>query len=171
MGASADVVERALMELEALSGPGFRTSSLWRTSPVDCPPGSGDFVNAVAVLVVDSTDPEALLKDLKAMERRHGRGAAPIRNAPRELDLDLLLFGDEERRSEPLTLPHPRANGRRFVMVPAAEVAPNWIWPGTGRSISEIAESLETGERLARISRDDASAARSDSGKDEDLTA
>jgi 2-amino-4-hydroxy-6-hydroxymethyldihydropteridine diphosphokinase len=92
-----------------------------------------------------------LLKDLKAMERRYGRDAAPIRNSPRELDLDLLLFGDDERRSELLTLPHPRADRRRFVMVPAAEVAPGWVWPGTGRSISEIAESLVTGERLARI--------------------
>lgn len=151
MGASVDIVERALAELEALSGPGFRASSLWRTSPVDCPPGSCDFINAVALLMVDSTDPEALLKDLKAMERRYGRDAAPIRNSPRELDLDLLLFGDEERRSELLTLPHPRADGRRFVMVPAAEVASGWVWPGTGRSISAIAESLVTGERLARI--------------------
>ena len=152
MGVSVDAVERALAELEELSDAGFRASSLWRTSPVDCPPGSGDFVNAVALLVVDSTAPEALLKGLKAMERRYGRNSAPIRNAPRELDLDLLLFGDEECRSEELTLPHPRANARRFVMVPAAEVAPDWIWPGTDRSISEIAESLVTDERLHRIS-------------------
>ena len=152
MGASVDIVERALAELRALSGAGFRASSLWRTSPVDCPPGSGDFVNAVALLVVDSTAPEPLLRDLKAMERRYGRDEAPVRNAPRELDLDLLLFGDEERRSDLLMLPHPRANTRRFVMVPAAEVAPDWIWPGTGRSISEIAESLSTAERLVRIS-------------------
>ena len=96
MGASVDVVKRALAELEALFRAGFRASSLWRTSPVDCPPGSGDFVNAVALLVVDSMAPERLLKDLKAMERRHGRDATPIRNSPRELDLDLLLFGDEE---------------------------------------------------------------------------
>ncbi len=155
MGASVDIVERALAELEALSYAGFRASSLWRTSPVDCPPGSGDFVNAVGLLMVDSRSPEALLKDLKAMERRYGRDAAPIRNSPRELDLDLLLFGDEEWRSDLLTLPHPRANERRFVMMPAAEVAPDWIWPGTQRSISEIAESLVTGERLARIFHQD----------------
>ena len=164
MGASVDVVERALAELEALSSAGFRASSLWRTSPVDCPPESGDFVNAVAVLVVDSTDSEALLKDLKAMERRYGRDAVPIRNAPRELDLDLLLFGDEKRQSDRLTLPHPRASARRFVMVPAAEVAPDWIWPGTDRSISEISESLVTGERLVRIARDSPRALR-DAGR------
>ena len=146
MGASVDVVERALAELEALSSAGFRASSLWRTSPVD------------------STDSEALLKDLKAMERRYGRDAVPIRNAPRELDLDLLLFGDEERQSDRLTLPHPRANARRFVMVPAAEVAPDWIWPGTNRSISEISESLVTGERLVRIARDNPRALR-DAGR------
>ena len=151
-GASVAIVKRALAELALLSGEGFRASSLWRTSPVDCPPESGDFVNAVAVLMVDSMDSEALLKDFKAMERRYGRDAEPIRNAPRELDLDLLLFGDEERGSDRLTLPHPRASARRFVMVPAAEVAPDWIWPGTDRSIQEISESLATGERLTRIS-------------------
>ena len=153
MGASVDVVKRALAELEALSRAGFRASSLWRTSPVDCPPGSGDFVNAVALLVVDSISPGALLKDLKAMERRYGRDAVPIRNSPRELDLDLLLFGDEECRSDLLTLPHPRANERRFVMMPAAEVAPDWKWPGTDRTILEISGSLATDEQLARISR------------------
>ena len=152
-GASVDVVDQALAGLEALSGPGFRASSLWRTSPVDCPPGSGDFVNAVALLVVDSAGPEGLLKDLKAMESHFGRDAAPVRNAPRELDLDLLLFGDEERRSEELTLPHPRAHARRFVMVPAAEVAPDWVWPGVDRSISDIAGSLVTDERLHRLRR------------------
>ena len=166
MGASVDIVKRVLAELEALSGPGFRASSLWRTSPVDCPPGSGDFVNAVALLVVDSTDSEALLKDLKAMERRYGRDAVPIRNAPRELDLDLLLFGDDERQSDRLTLPHPRANARRFVMVPAAEVAPDWIWPGTDRSISAISESLVTGERLVRVSWEDSSTSRGDGEQD-----
>ena len=160
MGASVDIVVRALAELRALSGDGFRASSLWRTSPVDCPPESGEFVNAVALLVVDSTDSEALLKDLKAMERRYGRDAVPIRNAPRELDLDLLLFGDERRQSDRITLPHPRASARRFVMVPAAEVAPDWIWPGTDRRISEISESLVTGERLVRISVDGLHASR-----------
>ena len=150
-GASIDIVRRALDELEAMTGVGFRASSLWRTSPVDCPPGSDDFINAVALLMVNLQTPEELLGDLKAMERRYGRDQTPIKNAPRELDLDLLLFADEIRRSDSLTLPHPRACERRFVMVPAAEVAPDWEWPGTGQTISELAEALVTDERLQRL--------------------
>lgn len=166
-GASVDIVERALDELEAMSNAGFRASSLWRTTPVDCPPGSKDFINAVALLVVDSANPEELLRDLKAMERRYGRDRTPVKNAPRELDLDLLLFFNEGvnegadeaaddgayevRESEALTLPHPRAIERRFVMVPAAEVAPQWVWPGTGRTIAQMARSLVTDEQLHRL--------------------
>ena len=152
-GASVDIVERALHELRALSCGAFRASSLWRTSPVDCPPESGDFVNAAAAFVSDAPVPETLLKELKALERRHGRTSAPVRNAPRELDLDLLLFGDVVCDTKTLTLPHPRALSRRFVMTPAAEVAPDWHWPGVRGTIAEIARALRTDETLARLPR------------------
>ncbi len=74
-------------------------SSLWRTSPVDCPPDSGDFINAVVAFEPrDGLTPEGLLAALKQLEREFGRAAAPVRNAPRELDLDLLVYGDETPR-------------------------------------------------------------------------
>ena len=142
---------RALAELRAASVGEFRASSVWRTSPVDCPPGAADFVNAAAAFVSDRPGPEALLSELKAMEGRYGRSGTPVRNAPRELDLDLLLFGDVTCCTERLTLPHPRALGRRFVMTPAAEVAPDWRWPGADRTIAELARGLVTDETLERL--------------------
>ena len=152
-GASVDIVTRALEELRAASGGGFRASSLWRTSPVDCPQGSADFINAAAAFFSDCPAPETLLSELKALERRYGRTETPPRNAPRELDLDLLLFGDVVRSMGTLTLPHPRALERRFVMTPAAEVAPDWRWPGDDRTIAEIARALVTDETLQRLDR------------------
>ena len=146
-----DIVTRALEELRAASVGEFRASSLWRTSPVDCPRGSADFINAAAAFLSDCPAPETLLSELKALERRYGRSAAPTRNAPRELDLDLLLFGDVVRSTEMLTLPHPRALERRFVMTPAAETAPDWRWPGDDRTIAEIARALVTDETLERL--------------------
>ena len=148
-----DIVSRALEDLREMSAGGFRASSLWRTSPVDCPPGSADFVNAVAAFLAAAPSPEWLLSRLKALEGRYGRSAASVRNAPRELDLDLLLFGDVARRTERLTLPHPRALTRGFVMAPAAEAAPEWTWPGEGRTIADLARGLRTDETLARLPR------------------
>ena len=154
-GASVDIVRSAMRELETMSRSGFRASSLWWTSPVDCPSGSSNFVNAAAVLVIDLVTPEEVLRVLKTIEGRNGRDRMPIKNAPRELDLDLLLYSEGETdtlcESDALTLPHPRAMERRFVMVPAAEVAPDWVWPGTQRTIADLARYLVTDEQICRV--------------------
>ena len=95
--------------------------------------------------------PEALLKSLKALEREYGRAEVDQRNAPRELDLDLLLFGSEVRDSVDFTLPHPRAIDRLFVLIPAAEVLPDARWPGTNSSIAELLEALDSDEAVERL--------------------
>jgi 2-amino-4-hydroxy-6-hydroxymethyldihydropteridine diphosphokinase len=124
-------------------------SSLWRTSPVDCPPGSGDFVNAVVAFEpLETLQPEALLAALKRLEDEFGRARSGIRHAPRELDLDLLVFGDAVRSSADFTLPHPRATERRFVLAPAAEVAPDLVWPGTEVTVRELLRRLRSAERV-----------------------
>lgn len=151
VGASEATVCAALKELRAMSCGDFRASSLWRTSPVDCAPGTGSFINAAAAFETRLTAPCPLLAEFKQMERRHGRDRAPVRHAPRELDVDLLLFGDCQMQSDVLTLPHPRAIMRRFVMQPAAEVAAAWVWPGTSATIGELAAALVTAERLTRL--------------------
>jgi 2-amino-4-hydroxy-6-hydroxymethyldihydropteridine diphosphokinase len=112
--------------------PGARllqTSSLYRTAPIDS--SGDDYVNAVAAL--DTTlDAHALLQALFAIEQAHGR-ERPYRNAPRTLDLDLLLYGDEIIDDAPtLIVPHPRMHERAFVLAPLAEVAPDLVIPGRG---------------------------------------
>ncbi len=98
------------------------SSSLYKTAPVDCPPGSPDFFNAVAELHTELTAPD-LLRALQVLEALAGR-ERPYRNAPRTLDLDLLLYGDARIDSPQLTVPHPRMYERAFVLEPLRELAP-----------------------------------------------
>jgi 2-amino-4-hydroxy-6-hydroxymethyldihydropteridine diphosphokinase len=96
-----------------------RVSSFYKTAPIDAQ--GPDFLNAVAQ-VLTTLPPEALLDRLQAIESAHGR-ERPYRNAPRTLDLDLLLYGDLQTSTPRLTLPHPRMHERAFVLVPLGEVA------------------------------------------------
>ena len=151
-GDSRDIVLRAMKRLEQFSAGEMRCSHLWQTSPVDCPEGSGDFINAaVAFDAASSLTPESLLAGLKSLEVEFGRGQDTVRNAPREIDLDLLLFDDHIRNSVEFTLPHPRAVNRLFVLAPAAEVLPEVIWPNTERSIKQHLTELETDEQVLRL--------------------
>ena len=97
-----------------------RASSLYRTAPHEA--GGPDYVNAVAQ-VGTSLDPAALLDALQQLETEAGR-ERPYRNAPRTLDLDLLLYGSERIATPRLSVPHPRMHERAFVLVPLAEIAP-----------------------------------------------
>jgi 2-amino-4-hydroxy-6-hydroxymethyldihydropteridine diphosphokinase len=107
-----------------------QASSLYRTAPIDS--SGGDYVNAVAALDT-KLGAHALLVALFAIELAHGR-ERPYRNAPRTLDLDLLLYGDEVIADAPaLFVPHPRMHERAFVLAPLAEVAPDLVIPGRGR--------------------------------------
>ena len=107
-------------------------SSLYRTAPVD---SSGpDYVNAV-IAVQTQLRPQALLAALQALEAAAGR-ERPWRNAPRTLDLDILLYGDERMATESLTVPHPRMLERAFVLVPLAEIAPRLVTPAQLRAVA-----------------------------------
>lgn len=126
----ASQVERAFPELARL--PETRLvarSSLYLSKPVgytDQP----DFINAVAELETALT-PRALLEALLAIEQRHGR-RREFRNAPRTLDLDLLLYNGLIMHEPGLTLPHPRMHERGFVLLPLLEIAPDCRIPGIG---------------------------------------
>lgn len=103
-------------------------SSLYRSAPVDA--GGSDFINAVAAL--DTTlDAHALLDALQAIEQDHGR-ERPYRNAPRTLDLDLLLYGQQAIATPRLKVPHPRLHQRAFALLPLLELAPMLAAPGLG---------------------------------------
>ncbi|MGO8838575.1 MAG: 2-amino-4-hydroxy-6-hydroxymethyldihydropteridine diphosphokinase, partial [Limisphaerales bacterium] len=114
LGDSRQVILDAMARLEKLSNRPMLKSSPWQTSPVDCPPDSLPFVNAVIALVpfADET-PESLLRKLHALEKKAGRAPKKVLNEPRALDLDLIAFGAETRHTPNLILPHPRAHLRR----------------------------------------------------------
>lgn len=151
-GDSRRIVLEAMNRLSAFARGAVLRSHLWQTSPVDCPPRSDDFINAAAAFEPrPGLTPEDLLSALKTLEREYGRDPAPVRNAPRELDLDLLLFGSETRDTDTFTLPHPRAVDRLFVLAPAAEVLPETIWPGTDLSIRQLLDGLRSDEVVHRL--------------------
>ncbi|MDH7504354.1 MAG: 2-amino-4-hydroxy-6-hydroxymethyldihydropteridine diphosphokinase, partial [Verrucomicrobiota bacterium] len=92
----------------------------------------------------------SLLGKLLAIENEFGR-TRPGHNAPRTLDLDLIAFGAETRQSADLTLPHPRAHTRRFVLQPLAEIVPDFVVPGLNATIAELLASLAESERIERL--------------------
>ena len=133
-------VRQAIPELDAIEHTRVLVvSSLYRSAPVgyaDQP----DFINAVAKLQT-RLSPHDLLDALHVIENRHGRQRS-VRNAPRTLDLDLLLYGMLVVHEDGLTLPHPRMHERAFVLLPLAEIAPEAILPGHG-SVSQLLAQVD----------------------------
>ena len=103
-----------------------KTSSLYRTTPIDA--DGDDYVNAVAMLSTGLSS-GSLLDALLQIEQTFGR-QRPYRNAPRTLDLDMLLYNADCISTERLTIPHPRMMERAFVLIPLAEIAPDIAIPG-----------------------------------------
>jgi 2-amino-4-hydroxy-6-hydroxymethyldihydropteridine diphosphokinase len=152
LGNSVEILRAAMDRLQALTSEPVLRSSLWRTSPVDCPPGSPVFLNAVAGLVpLPDEIPESLLSKLQSLEKTFGRAPKKVLNEPRPLDLDLIAFGDEQRQSPVLTLPHPRAHLRRFVLQPLSEIAPDLVLPGQTKPVSQLLAELPAGESVVAL--------------------
>jgi 2-amino-4-hydroxy-6-hydroxymethyldihydropteridine diphosphokinase len=122
-------VDHALTRLAALPATAMlRHSASYRTAPID---SSGeDYINAVACIDTALGAPD-LLAALQAIELAHGR-ERPYRNAPRTLDLDILLYGGEQIDLPSLRVPHPRMLERAFVLAPLLEIAPEVEVPGRG---------------------------------------
>jgi 2-amino-4-hydroxy-6-hydroxymethyldihydropteridine diphosphokinase len=140
LGDPVQAVRDALIRIGELPGTALmRQSSLYRTAPIDSV--GPDYINAVAEIQTCLSAPE-LLAHLQKLERDAGR-ERPYRNAPRTLDLDLLLFGEARIESAALQIPHPRMQQRAFVLVPLAEIAPARVAP---QSLAAVAE-----QSLARI--------------------
>lgn len=146
-------VLQAMERLQALSTSTLLRSSLWQTSPVDCPPGSPMFFNAVVGLhPLPGETPESLLGKLLALETEFGRRPKEVHNEPRPLDLDLIAFGQAVRADKDLVLPHPRAHLRRFVLQPLREIAPGLVLPGQRRTVGELLESLPQDHAVRKVS-------------------
>lgn len=145
-----DAAQTLRLALQALAQtPGLRlqkASSLYRTAPID---SSGpDYLNAVAELATRLTAPE-LLAALQAIETTFGR-ERPHPNAPRTLDLDLLLLGSLRTDTPALTVPHPRMWQRAFVLVPLAEIAPTLVGAEAlravaGQGIERVGSAADSG--------------------------
>jgi 2-amino-4-hydroxy-6-hydroxymethyldihydropteridine diphosphokinase len=142
-GDSPQIILRAMERLQQLSDEPLLRSSLWKTLPVECPPGSPPFINAAAGLTARTGEtPESLLTELQDMEKEFGRPPKKIINEPRELDLDIIAFGRLTRNTERLNLPHPRAHQRRFVLGPLNEIAPDLVLPGQTKTVRQLLEQL-----------------------------
>lgn len=153
LGDSAAVLLRAMDALEGLSIAPILRSSLWTSTPVDCPPDSPMFVNAVVAMAPHSVEtPESFLARLKALEAEFGRLPKKVLNEARPLDLDIIAWGNHTQRTGILEIPHPRAHLRRFVLQPLAEILPALVLPSFGTSVSELLARLPQDEALRRIS-------------------
>lgn len=152
LGDSRSIICEAIERLSVFSSVPLLRSSLWRTEPVNCPPGTPDFVNAAIGLKPRSQDtPESYLACFQELESEFGRRPQRVSNESRPLDLDLITFGNEIRETAQLRLPHPRAHLRRFVLEPLSEIAPNLVLPGQIDSVAVVLIKLATSERIARI--------------------
>ncbi len=152
LGDSRQIILDAMARLQNFSDQPMLQSSLWRSSPVDCPPGAPNFVNAVVGWAAPPGEtPESLLKKLQELEKEFGRSRGHVINEPRSLDLDLIAFGAETRISADLILPHPRSLVRRFVLQPLSEIAPELVLPGQGKTVAGLLAELPAGEIVTRL--------------------
>jgi 2-amino-4-hydroxy-6-hydroxymethyldihydropteridine diphosphokinase len=152
LGDSRRIVSEAMARLQDFSDRPILKSSLWQTSPVNCPPDSPMFVNAVAGLAPQKDEtPESLLERLRSLEKEFGHRPRKNPNEPRPLDLDLIAFGTEIRDTPELVLPHPRAQLRRFVLQPLNEIAPDLVLSGQGKTVAQLLAELSSDEVLKRI--------------------
>ncbi|HWS75780.1 MAG TPA: 2-amino-4-hydroxy-6-hydroxymethyldihydropteridine diphosphokinase [Quisquiliibacterium sp.] len=151
LGDAQRAIVEALAEIDRLDRTRLvRVSSLYRSAPVDA--RGPDFLNAVAAIET-ALQPEALLDELQAIERAHGRERS-VRNAPRTLDLDLLAWDELSLAQPRLTIPHPRMHERAFVLAPLAEIAPGLRLPGLA-PLDELLAAC-TGQRIDRVAPADA---------------
>lgn len=143
LGNSLDILENALTAIASTPGIEIKhTSSWYQTKPVGNIEPQPDYLNGCAVLEVAQNPPE-LLTLLQATEIQFGR-VRTERWSARTLDLDLLLYDDLILNTPDLIIPHPRMHERAFVLVPLAEIAPNWIEPVSKVKIAQLLKSVNT---------------------------
>ena len=145
LGDSRAILEEAISILAATPGITLLAKSSWYQTLAVGPP-QPDYINGCALVQV-TFSPQVLLETLLAIEAQKGR-IRTERWGARSLDLDLLLYDHLILDTPTLTIPHPRMRERAFVLVPLAEIAPNWIDPVIGKAIAELVKAVDcTGVR------------------------
>ncbi|MFL6589170.1 MAG: 2-amino-4-hydroxy-6-hydroxymethyldihydropteridine diphosphokinase [Chthoniobacterales bacterium] len=145
-------LRNARKDIAALTGvfPPMQSSRVYETDPVDCEPGAARFFNAAIEFGYEG-EPEELLHALATVEKILGRPADHARNISRNIDLDLLYFGDEVIATTDLQLPHPRIVGREFVLRPLADIRPDLVLPGQTESVAQLLGALGPSPRVVRL--------------------
>ena len=140
LGNRARYLERGVNALEE-AGSVVKKSPVYETDPVDVPDEQPKFLNQVCLLRT-LMSPDKLLEVLHRIEVEMGRNRDLVLR-PRELDLDLLLYGDAVIRSNNLVVPHPNLNTRAFVLAPLAAIAPTLVIPGSNITVSDLVETID----------------------------
>ena len=151
-GSKLDVIRKAVKALGEFSSQPYIASSFYESEPDGCPPNSPLFVNSVVALFLPvNTDLKSFFWSIQRLEEKLGRVRSGINNQPRSIDLDLLFFGHISLSSDALTIPHPRALERRFVLEPLAEIAPDLVLPGQKFSVLQLLKDLPQREWVRKL--------------------
>jgi 2-amino-4-hydroxy-6-hydroxymethyldihydropteridine diphosphokinase len=150
-GSSEALLEAALAGFAEAGLPVLLRSSWWRSAAWP-DPNAQEYRNGV-VLVEAQLSPQELIRTLFTIEARFGR-ARGARNASRTLDLDLIAYGRVVSDDPEMTLPHPRAHERLFVMGPLAQIAPRWRHPVLGLTAAELARTASVGRDATPVQPD-----------------
>ena len=132
---------QAIEELKRVGVYDIENSSFYETIPIDCPEGSNNFINMVLFCQYDKSAQD-LLVDIQQIESDFGRYRR-VRNEPRNIDIDIILFNDIIVQEEGLIIPHPRMHKRKFVLGPLCELNGEIIHPSLKKSISQLYEELQ----------------------------
>ncbi|WP_156481659.1 MULTISPECIES: 2-amino-4-hydroxy-6-hydroxymethyldihydropteridine diphosphokinase [unclassified Anabaena] len=145
LGDSLAILAAAIQELATIDGIKLETTSSWYRTKAVGPP-QPDYINGCAIVQVEMS-PQELLETLLAIEQKFGRVRQEHWGA-RSLDLDILLYDDLMIDTPTLQIPHPRMQQRAFVLVPLAEIAPDWIDPVSGLAIKELVKKVDCSDVL-----------------------
>lgn len=151
LGDSLRTIQQAIDDLSSIPESTVIASSAFYQSVAVGPGKQPDYINA-AVTLETNLPPLSLLDELQTLEHKHHRTRGPIRWSARTLDLDLLLYGDQEINNERLTVPHPRIAERNFVLLPLQDLDPNLRFPNGVYLIDLVKQTPQTGiKRLQGI--------------------
>ena len=143
---------QAVTDLNGVASP-VASSFIYETEPIDCEPGAPQFLNAVLEFNYKGKALD-LLRDLKRVEAELGRSGNKQRNVSRNIDIDLLYFGETMISNQELQLPHPRMHLRRFVLQPLADIHPDLVLPNQTKTVRELLASLDQSDKVERVPTD-----------------